>query len=125
MCVQVVSHSVRVARRGLAGLAVAGLLSVALAGGAGAHHDDDAEAFAGNGGVAVAAANGGADAVGDVNSGGNAGNAIGVGDTGGTVAIDGGEVSSETDIAISADGGAAVADAEGGDENPAVAVDDE
>ncbi len=38
-------------------------------------------ASAGNGGVASAAANGGAISVGDINSGGNAGNAISVGDT--------------------------------------------
>jgi hypothetical protein len=34
-------------------------------------------ATAGNGGVATSAANGGAVSIGDVNSGGNAGNAIG------------------------------------------------
>src|SRR5215204_6727744 len=38
-------------------------------------------ASAGNGGVATASANGGAVSIGDVNSGGNAGSAIGVGDT--------------------------------------------
>ena len=38
-------------------------------------------ASAGNGGVATASANGGAVSVGDINSGGNACNAIGVGDT--------------------------------------------
>jgi len=38
-------------------------------------------ASAGNGGVASAAANGGAISVGDINSGGNVGNAISVGDT--------------------------------------------
>ena len=38
-------------------------------------------ASSGNGGVASAAANGGAVSLGDVNSGGNAGNAIAVGDT--------------------------------------------
>jgi hypothetical protein len=38
-------------------------------------------ASAGNGGVATAAANGGAISVGDINSGGNVGNAISVGDT--------------------------------------------
>jgi hypothetical protein len=40
-------------------------------------------ASAGNGGVATSSANGGAVSIGDVNSGGNAGNAIGVGDTSG------------------------------------------
>ena len=38
-------------------------------------------ASAGNGGVATSSASGGAVSVADVNSGGNAGNAIGVGDT--------------------------------------------
>jgi len=38
-------------------------------------------ASAGNGGVATAAANGGAISTGDINSGGNVGNAISVGDT--------------------------------------------
>jgi hypothetical protein len=92
-------------------------------------------AAAGNGGTAAASANGGAVAIGDVNSGGNAGNAIGVGDTGGfelvcdkygkcyevatggSVTIDGGDVSSSTSIGISADGGTAIADASGGDNN--------
>ena len=50
-------------------------------------------ASAGNGGVATSAASGGAVSIGDVNSGGNAGNAIGVGDTwGGNVGVDGGSV---------------------------------
>jgi hypothetical protein len=91
-------------------------------------------AAAGNGGTATAAANGGAVATGDINSGGNAGNAIAVGDTGGglvcdkygkcwheggdgSVAVDGGSVSSSTSIGISADGGTAIADASGGDDN--------
>ncbi len=56
-------------------------------------------------------------AVGDVNSGGNAGNAVGVGDTWGSVAVDGGTVSSSTSISISANGGTAIADASGGDNN--------
>ena len=38
-------------------------------------------ASSGNGGVANSAANGGAVSIGDINSGGNAGNAISVGDT--------------------------------------------
>ena len=74
-------------------------------------------ASAGNGGTATASANGGAVAVGDVNSGGNAGSAIGVGDTSGAVAVDGGTVSSSTDLTISANGGTAIADASGGDNN--------
>jgi len=74
-------------------------------------------AAAGNGGTATASANGGAVAIEDINSGGNAGNAVGVGDTWGGVAVDGGDVSSSTDIGISADGGTAIADASGGDDN--------
>jgi len=74
-------------------------------------------AAAGNGGTAAASANGGAVAIGDVNSGGNAGNAVGVGDTYGDVAVYGGDVSSSTTLDISADGGTAIADASGGDDN--------
>lgn len=52
----------------------------------GGRRGGDGDAFtdiasAGNGGVATAAANGGAISVGDINSGGNVGNAISVGDT--------------------------------------------
>ncbi|MDQ3226132.1 MAG: hypothetical protein M3Q50_05825 [Chloroflexota bacterium] len=43
--------------------------------------DDFDIASSGNGGVATASANGGAIGVGDINSGGNVGNAIAVGDT--------------------------------------------
>ena len=68
-------------------------------------------------GVATASANGGAVAIGDVNSGGNAGSAIGVGDTVGTVAVDGGTMANSTQLSISANGGTAIADASGGDYN--------
>jgi hypothetical protein len=78
------------------------------------------DAAAGNGGVAVAAANGGSVSIGDINSGGNSGNTIVVGNTAGNVAVDGGTVSNETTIDISADGGTAVATADGGDGNVAV-----
>jgi hypothetical protein len=74
-------------------------------------------ASAGNGGVASASASGGAVAIGDVNSGGNAGSAIGVGDTWGTVAVDGGSMANTTTLGISANGGTAIADASGGDYN--------
>jgi len=75
-------------------------------------------ASAGNGGVATASANGGAVSIGDVNSGGNAGSAIGVGDTwGGPVAVDGGTMANSTQLGISANGGTAIADASGGDYN--------
>ena len=78
-------------------------------------------ASAGNGGVATASANGGAVSLGDVNSGGNAGNAIGVGDTwGGPVTVDGGSIANLTDIGVSANGGTAIADASGGNNNAAV-----
>lgn len=96
-------------------------------------------AAAGNGGTADASANGGAVAVGDVDSGGNAGNVIGIGDTGsapecdkwgkcwggasGSVTVDGGAVANSTDIGIEADGGVGIADASGGDDNDAFLVD--
>ncbi len=70
-----------------------------------------------------ASANGGAVAVGDVNSGSNAGNAIGVGDTVGGVAVDGGAVANATTLDIAANGGVGIADASGGDDNIAF-VDD-
>ncbi len=89
-------------------------------------------AAAGNGGTATSSANGGAVSIGDVNSGGNSGGQISVGDTGGlicdkwgkcypadggAVAVDGGDVTANTTIGISADGGVAIADASGGDSN--------
>ena len=77
----------------------------------------DEIASAGNGGTATSSANGGAVAVGDVNSGGNAGNAIGVGDTYGGVAVDGGAVANATTLTVSANGGNAISDASGGDYN--------
>jgi hypothetical protein len=74
-------------------------------------------ASAGNGGVATTRASRGAVAPGANNSGGNAGNAIGVGDTVGTVAVDGGTVANSTDLGISANGGTAISDASGGNYN--------
>ncbi len=86
--------------------------------------DDGDLAAAGNGGTANASANGGAVAIGDVNSGLNGGGMIGVGDVwDGSVAIDGGDVSASTTIGVSADGGVAIADASGGDGNFADAED--
>jgi hypothetical protein len=98
--------------------------------------DDDDIAAAGNGGSADSAANGGAIGTGNVNSGENLGNVISVGDTfasgcapldssGNPVAvsavqIDGGTVTNETNIRVSADGGTAIADATGGDNNIAI-----
>ncbi|MDQ3694038.1 MAG: hypothetical protein M3464_10460 [Chloroflexota bacterium] len=74
-------------------------------------------AAAGNGGTADASANGGAVATGDINSGGNVGTAIGVGDTYGSVAVDGGAIANATSLDVSVDGGTAIADASGGDYN--------
>src|ERR687898_27738 len=74
-------------------------------------------ASAGNGGVATSSASGGAVSIADINSGGNAGNAIGVGDTVGSVGVDGGTVGNLTDLNITANGGTAIADASGGDYN--------
>jgi len=76
-------------------------------------------ASAGNAGVATSAANGGAISVGDINSGGNVGSAIGVGDTYGSVAVDGGSSANSTSLDISANGGVAIADASGGEYNVA------
>jgi len=69
---------------------------------------------AGNGGFASANAQGGTISIGDIDSGGNVGNAISVGNTRGNVRVSGGTVSNTTDISVSADGGTAIADASGG-----------
>ena len=75
-------------------------------------------ASAGNGGVATSGANGGAVSLGDINSGGNAGNAIGVGDTYyGPVSVDGGSISNNTSLGVGANGGTAISDATGGNYN--------
>jgi len=60
--------------------ASAGSNNAALTSGGGVDGSVDI-ASAGNGGVATSAANGGAISIGDINSGGNVGNAISVGDT--------------------------------------------
>ena len=74
-------------------------------------------ASAGNGGVASAGANGGAVSLGAINSGGNAGSAIGVGDTWGPVSVDGGSSSNNPSLGVSASGGTGIADASGGNYN--------
>jgi hypothetical protein len=74
-------------------------------------------ASAGNGGIANANAQGGTVSIGTINSGGNAGNAIGVGNTRGNVSVSGGAVSNTTDISASAGGGTAIANASGGSGN--------
>ena len=76
-------------------------------------------AAAGNGGTADASANGGAVATGNLNSGENTGHAIGVGDTQGSVAVDGGASANSTSLDVAAEGGTAISDASGGDENVA------
>jgi len=72
---------------------------------------------AGNGGYANANAQGGTVSIGNINSGGNAGNAISVGNTQGSVRVSGGSVANTTDISASANGGTAIADASGGSGN--------
>ena len=84
-------------------------------------------AEAGNGGDADANANGGTIEVGDINTGGNVGNVVNVDNGGnfgggGNVLINGGTSRTETNIDISADGGEANANANGGDDNVAVGI---
>jgi hypothetical protein len=81
--------------------------------------DDDVDiASAGSGGVATASASGGAVSIGNVNSGGNVGNAIAVGDTyGPDPIVYGGDVFNATTLDVSVDGGTAIADASGGSYN--------
>ena len=75
-------------------------------------------ASAGNGGVATASANGGAVSVGDINSGGNVCNAIGIGNTyGPDPDVYGGDCFNTTALGITVDGGTAIADASGGNYN--------
>jgi hypothetical protein len=78
-------------------------------------------ASAGNGGVATASANGGAVSAGDINSGGNVCNAIGIGDTSADFPVDpqvyGGDCANLTALDVSVNGGTAIADASGGNYN--------
>ena len=93
-------------RRGAVAGAAASVAALAQRGFAAAQDT----ASGGNGGTAVAGANGGG--------------FVGVGDVwDGSGAVDGGDVSSSTSIGISADGGVAIADASGGDDNVAVTND--
>ena len=92
-------------------------------------------ASAGNGGVSRASADGGIVVIGEINSGGNKGNTITVGDVGGgdgsyggsclggPVIIDGGTVDNSTNIDIDAGGGTAIADSSGGSGNLAAVND--
>ncbi len=75
-------------------------------------------ASAGNGGVATSSANGGVASIGDINSGGNVCNAIGIGDTvGPDPLVYGGDCLNTTAIDVTVDGGTAIADASGGNYN--------
>ncbi|MDQ3694308.1 MAG: hypothetical protein M3464_11860 [Chloroflexota bacterium] len=88
---------------------------------------------AGNGGTARASADGGLVIVGDLILGNNEGNQVNVGTSGSTgsggsgvsggCVVDGGSVINEANIDISADGGVAIADAAGGDDNIALGDD--
>jgi hypothetical protein len=78
---------------------------------------DEDVAAAGNGGTATASGNGGAAAIGDVNSGGNVGSAIGVGDSWGDVSVGGGAIANSTSASVELDGGTGIADASGGEYN--------
>jgi hypothetical protein len=75
-------------------------------------------ASAGNGGVATASASGGAVSIGNINSGGNTGCAIGIGDTfGPDPDVTGCTILNTTALDVAVDGGTAIADASGGDYN--------
>jgi hypothetical protein len=75
-------------------------------------------ASAGNGGVATASGNGGAVSAGDINSGGNVGSAIAIGDTNGPDPdVYGGDILNSTALGVEVDGGTAIADATGGNNN--------
>ena len=89
-------------------------------------------ASAGNGGRANASADGGIVVIGEINSGGNRGNTINVGDigggygeSGGPVSINGGNVDNSTNINIDASGGTAIGDASGGSGNLAAVSGDD
>lgn len=83
-----------------------------------------AEVAAGNGGTAGSTANGGAVAAGEVSSGRNVDHRIGVGDTQGDVSVSGGGVANSTTLDLSSDGGSAISDASGGDENVAFQIEE-
>ena len=74
-------------------------------------------AAAGNGGVSMANAGGGAVAIGDVFTGGNVGNITRVGNTWGDLWVDGGATANSLDFGITAAGGVGIADSSGGDDN--------
>jgi hypothetical protein len=74
-------------------------------------------AASGNGGVATSSASGGAVSVGNINSGGNVCNAIGIGNTYADPVVYGGDCFNTTDLGIAVDGGTAISDASGGNYN--------
>jgi hypothetical protein len=75
-------------------------------------------ASAGNGGVATAAGNGGALSAGNINSGGNVGSAIAVGNTyGPDPDVYGGDIMNDTSMAVAVEGVTGIADATGGNNN--------
>jgi hypothetical protein len=84
----------------------AGLMVTAV----GAAAQDEISAT-GNGGTAECSANGGAVATGDVNSGGNVGSTISIGDSWGDVAVDGGSMANATNLSVAANGGVGICDA--------------
>jgi hypothetical protein len=95
----------------------AGAVTAVLGVRAAAAQDTDI-ASAGNGGVATAAGNGGAVSAGDINSGGNVGSAIAVGNSyGDDPDVYGGDILNQTGLAIEVDGGTAIAAAPGGNNN--------
>jgi len=84
-----------------------------------ARADEAGTANAGNGGTADADANGGTINVGNISTGNNRGNEVEVGATSGEVWVDGGDVDIDSSVDISADGGEADAQANGGNNNTA------
>lgn len=103
----------KLAKSALVGTFVAVGLAVSSLGAAA----DEYLAAAGNGGVSMANANGGAVAIGDIFSGENVGNIIRVGNTWGDVWVDGGATANSLDFGITAAGGVGIADSSGGDDN--------
>jgi hypothetical protein len=102
----------RTSKGALIGSVVALGLAVSTLGVAAQHR-----AAAGNGGVSMANANGGAVAIGDISAGENVGNIIRVGNTWGDVWVDGGATANSLDFGITAAGGTGIADSSGGDDN--------
>ena len=79
--------------------------------------ETSAQSWVGSGGWGDCGANAGAIGIGNVNSGGNSGTEIGIGDTWGEVDVYGGDWSWSTRIRASQNGGTAVCGGGGGDFN--------